>query len=1117
MATTQEIVDEVLSRLQSDGTKIENTPNLDGVDSVGEMLALDKTGNMSRITPDTLFSAIIGRGMVYNGYLTPDTTVPVINNAFYFANKTGTYVDKNGETINVTTEGVTLIQRKNNEWKVYPLWQIVDNLTDSSSDKYLSARMGKTLKDMIDRLAQGGGSGGGGSITVDSELSETSLNPVQNAVITAALNEISKAIEDATSDNSVTTEKIADYAVTENKLSLELGDKINATKVVANKAAADIGVDSTILLQGGIDPDGKENTSSYYLRTSRSSTFKLEVNDGYTIGQIAQYDLAGNFINLYNDYTQSIEGVEWNPTSVVATDKNYYWVAIVFKGNSPTTVISPREDVVKSFASGLYYYMVGGESDPQSAAAQAKTIVNRTIEQLPNTEDLVLVDEKMQLANRAAAIKDGKVANLGYVILRQDKSFTEQVTDENTIYEIRYEFDLNGEEIEIPANCTLKFNGGKINNGTLQCVDTTILGDIMCIGTELKTKGTHSSIDLSWLGVYGSNSDNSAILKTLDRFSCRNFYLSIDCSCTDGDIVLPTSTTISGDGHTIKYSGNSSDGFLILNDDSKISNLSIKSTNIEYSGALILADTQAAKVHQFWLTDIQLGGVWIDASTPNNVVGIKIKAHNTEGLDFLAKTDENNYISGCILRNINCRFVYEAINIECVNYAKILPSTGVAQYNRFAWLNEIYIEKLYAAADKAIRTYYKDYAKIQDNIDLGANNPSDSCGYIMLQNTSFQRWATNGMMFYHEGNWDLNILNAMNWDSTYKGVIIGGTVRATNLRGSYQKDEIGLTDDLGNTYNLVDSIKIYDNGVYHKDSAMLKTYDSYRHKDYNPNSTAQRWDVGVLNKRAYSIKAQHHGMSFFCNNTSRFNSKKESASVSLFETVVYNKDGGGIGREDYYNLLYAPKRHSNSYLANYFRMPKNIDAAYTQNLIASSGLKETYRCAIAYDKIGLSSQWKKGTRYRIKTTPIFYVGDGSYKEYLTIFDHVQAVNPNMSVDNGEIESAKLIRNNEELYIEYVVVLHSLANYINLSFELQYSHTVKPENISTSDDDELYITNGQMFAKEFTHELVESYSVKGISENRPANREVGFQYFDTTLSKPIWWTGSKWVDSTGTEV
>ena len=41
---------------------------------------------------------------------------------------------------------------------------------------------------------------------------------------------------------------------------------------------------------------------------------------------------------------------------------------------------------------------------------------------------------------------------------------------------------------------------------------------------------------------------------------------------------------------------------------------------------------------------------------------------------------------------------------------------------------------------------------------------------------------------------------------------------------------------------------------------------------------------------------------------------------------------------------------------------------------------------------------------------------------------------------------------------------------------------------------------------------------GITSLRPSsNIEVGFCYFDTTLNKPIWWTGTKWVDATGADV
>ena len=52
---------------------------------------------------------------------------------------------------------------------------------------------------------------------------------------------------------------------------------------------------------------------------------------------------------------------------------------------------------------------------------------------------------------------------MGYVILRKNKSFSEQVTKANTIYEIRYDFDLNNTNVTIPDNCILKFIGGSLS------------------------------------------------------------------------------------------------------------------------------------------------------------------------------------------------------------------------------------------------------------------------------------------------------------------------------------------------------------------------------------------------------------------------------------------------------------------------------------------------------------------------------------------------------------------------------------------------------------------------------------------------------------------------------
>ena len=54
-----------------------------------------------------------------------------------------------------------------------------------------------------------------------------------------------------------------------------------------------------------------------------------------------------------------------------------------------------------------------------------------------------------------------------YVQLTKEKSFAEQVKKQNAIYEIKYVFDLNGERVEIPSGCTLRFVGGFLMNGTI--------------------------------------------------------------------------------------------------------------------------------------------------------------------------------------------------------------------------------------------------------------------------------------------------------------------------------------------------------------------------------------------------------------------------------------------------------------------------------------------------------------------------------------------------------------------------------------------------------------------------------------------------------------------------
>ncbi len=74
-------------------------------------------------------------------------------------------------------------------------------------------------------------------------------------------------------------------------------------------------------------------------------------------------------------------------------------------------------------------------------------------------------------------------------------------------------------------------------------------------------------------------------------------------------------------------------------------------------------------------------------------------------------------------------------------------------------------------------------------------------------------------------------------------------------------------------------------------------------------------------------------------------------------------------------------------------------------------------------------------------------------------------------------------------------------------------------VNGNNDNAIFINNNidkaefDVFVKDIT--LVKYH---GTTNKRPnVINEIGFQYFDTTLGKPIYWTGTKWVDATGSDV
>lgn len=157
---------------------------------------------------------------------------------------------------------------------------------------------------------------------------------------------------------------------------------------------------------------------------------------------------------------------------------------------------------------------------------------------------------KLQFANRPTTY------GMGYKILRRDAPFAEQVGDSNTIYEIRYDFDLGGASVTIPAGCVLKFVGGSLSNGQLEilngvqifngnfldCALTVrgdfILQDSQVVITDAYTGSRPGCVVLE----YGNESDSHVII--------RNNVL--ENRKTTGDVYSDCIKMI-GDNHNIDF------------------------------------------------------------------------------------------------------------------------------------------------------------------------------------------------------------------------------------------------------------------------------------------------------------------------------------------------------------------------------------------------------------------------------------------------------------------------------------------------------------------------------------------------------------------------------------
>ena len=134
-------------------------------------------------------------------------------------------------------------------------------------------------------------------------------------------------------------------------------------------------------------------------------------------------------------------------------------------------------------------------------------IINGDVVNAPDQEDITTdQNDLLKFANR------GTVNGLGYFILRRDKTFAQQVTLANTIYEIRYDFALSA-NFTMPDGCELRFNGGSIDgdNHTLTMTRTLISGNGKFVDCNFAGTILNDSVRMSWFTNGMSNTTDYSV------------------------------------------------------------------------------------------------------------------------------------------------------------------------------------------------------------------------------------------------------------------------------------------------------------------------------------------------------------------------------------------------------------------------------------------------------------------------------------------------------------------------------------------------------------------------------------------------------------------------------
>lgn len=368
---------------------------------------------------------------------------------------------------------------------------------------------------------------------------------------------------DKLKDKSVITEKLNDRAVTTEKIE---------EKAITNTKLGDQSVDGRVVREASIEGKHLGNNSVTNEKIAHNSVSRAELTPDVrsSIDKKADaeqvnnslYDLEkkigerfvveGDVTNLPDE--EDLTSVKESEHDVLKlADRSYAPENFSGKGykilrrNIKSVSIAVTKIQIESAPStdGTLSFTVNGKETQVAVSATTDNTTALVAQKVASTlqesmtEYEVSVDASLITLTRKS---DGSVtpsvfsaSTTGVVCTILDSTKRESrniltsamINQSNTIYEIRYDFDLNDQNIKVPDNSTIKFVGGSFNNGKINPNDGYVVNDTeLCVFYNIIfTKYSMFNEKLLFQDYWIDNIFKSGILAHINNFNVTKSHI----------------------------------------------------------------------------------------------------------------------------------------------------------------------------------------------------------------------------------------------------------------------------------------------------------------------------------------------------------------------------------------------------------------------------------------------------------------------------------------------------------------------------------------------------------------------------------------------------------------